>query len=114
MVSRYSKGGKKFFGCSDYPNCKYVAWSLDQARNPEKYADQIAASEERLKQREEDIKNGVIKPVKETKAKKVVKKKTTKTAPKKKTAAKKASAKKVAPKSTKASPRKKTGNKVTA
>ncbi len=96
MVSRYSKGGKKFFGCSDYPNCKYVAWSLDQARNPEKYAEQIAASDQRLKQREEDIKNGVIKPVKEKKvAKKAVKKKTTK-----KTSTKKATVKKTVKKKT--------------
>lgn len=94
MTSRFSKGGKKFFGCSRYPDCKYVAWSLDQARNPEKYAEQIAASEERLRQKEEDIKNGVYKePVKEKKAtkakKKTTKRKTTKkstkkTAPKKK------------------------------
>ncbi len=37
MVSRYSKSGKKFFGCSEYPKCDYVAWSLAQARDPDKF-----------------------------------------------------------------------------
>ncbi len=38
MAIRSSKSGKRFFGCSTYPDCDYVAWSLKQARDPEGFA----------------------------------------------------------------------------
>jgi DNA topoisomerase-1 len=82
LIARYSKSGKKFFGCGSYPNCDYVAWSLAQARNPEKFAEQIAAAEKKKLEG-----GGVKKAAKPAKApaKKVAAKKTTR-----KTASKKA------------------------
>jgi DNA topoisomerase-1 len=85
LISRYSKSGKKFFGCGNYPNCDYVAWSLAQARNPEKFADQIAAAEKRKLEGGTTKKVAAKKPVKKA-AKKTTKKKTTKRKVTKKTA----------------------------
>jgi DNA topoisomerase-1 len=85
LISRFSKSGKKFFGCGNYPNCDYVAWSLAQARNPEKFTEQIAAAEKR---KAEQLLNPKPKKVavKKAPAKKVTKKKKT---TKRKTTAKK-------------------------
>lgn len=100
LIARYSKSGKKFFGCGNYPNCDYVAWSLAQARNPEKFAEQIAAAEKR----KEEIANNPelaaqlkakAEARKAGKGKRVVKKKTRKTK-KRKPTKKKTSAKKTA------------------
>lgn len=82
LISRYSKSGKKFFGCGNYPNCDYVAWSLAQARNPEKFADQIAAAEKRKLEggttKKVAAKKPVKKAVKKTTKKKITKRKVTK------------------------------------
>lgn len=101
LVARYSKSGKKFFGCGSYPNCDYVAWSLAQARNPEKFADQIAAAE-RKKAEGGTAKAKTAAKATKTTAKKTVKKATktakttTKKAPAKKKTTRKAPAKKAA------------------
>ncbi|MCX7996788.1 MAG: type I DNA topoisomerase [Patescibacteria group bacterium] len=100
MVSRYSKSGKKFFGCANYPECDYVAWSLAQARNPEKFTEQIAAAEAKKAEMKANGTFELKKPVKKTSASKATtKKRTTKKHASKRSTTRKASAAKTSSKS---------------
>ena len=40
LVKRKGKGGRKFFGCSKYPNCDYIANQLPKAESTEESSDE--------------------------------------------------------------------------
>lgn len=86
IVSRQAKSGKRFFGCENYPNCEYVAWSLWQARNPKKYAEQMAQKKAEAAVRKEAKKSAKASKVpKSSKTSKTTTSSTTKTVRKKTT-----------------------------
>lgn len=87
MVARFSKSGKKFYGCSTWPECDGVAWSLAAARNPElaKEAAEAAAKRPKREKKAPAKKDTTKKTAKKT-VKKVTKKAvTSKTTAKKRT-----------------------------
>ena len=40
LVARKGKGGRKFFGCSNYPNCDYIANQLPKKESAEEVQDE--------------------------------------------------------------------------
>jgi DNA topoisomerase-1 len=51
IVFKKTKKGRRFYGCSNYPNCDFAAWKLEDIKNPKEN------STEALPQKSEDLGN---------------------------------------------------------
>ncbi len=48
LVTRYTKKGKKFYGCSRYPDCDYLTWDKPGERNKKEIVNAIEEAREKL------------------------------------------------------------------
>jgi DNA topoisomerase-1 len=56
IILKKTKKGRKFYGCSNYPNCTFAAWKLEDIKNPKETAPKENSKEVPVKKEETSAK----------------------------------------------------------